>query len=350
MQQLFKDTIIMIMKKLRLKEIINLGSTCKLFNDIIKTTEWKWDLILKDEYKSNHMLKIYIKQTSDFKQIIKNMSEIVSNCCIIFTSLTEDPQDFKSKDFLDNTRKEIDWGADFSSLGGDIGISRKNEDKSVLVKLILHGDKFKYFKCEEPKIEIDVDIYNLHTFLKTINDPIVLYIKRDNRSVLHIRSMNDNNESSEETDIKIFSMDMKFPEIQRCVYYAREIHYPKISFQNRITMASDKFHSICKHLNYFSTFVEITSIGNEILFKGLSERGNVTMSYKDINFTNKNKDKPEQVVQGAYESRNLMAFSKYNKLCDTIDIYSKNDFPLGLVMSMATLGKLYVFIAPVNTN
>ena len=46
-------------------------------------------------------------------------------------------------------------------------------------------------------------------------------------------------------------------------------------------MESDKFHQICKHLNNNSTFVEIASINDEILFKGQSEGGKVTMTYKD---------------------------------------------------------------------
>ena len=222
---------------------------------------------------------------------------------------------------------------------GGIRILRLTEDKSILIKLNLDASNFEYFRCDEPKITIGVDMHNLHGFLKTVNDddPIILYMNRDNRSSLYIRSLNENTQSSEENDVEIFLMDIANPEMP----------IPKTEFQNKITMGADKFHNICKHLNNNSTFVEITSINDEILFRGQNEGGKVTMSYRDTNYTNK-EEKPDQVVQGVYELRNLMGFSKCNKLCNTIEIYLKNDFPLVLVISVATLGKMYVFLSPIE--
>ena len=74
------------------------------------------------------------------------------------------------------------------------------------------------------------------------------------------------------------------------------------------------------------------------------------MCYRDSNYTTKKKDKPDHVVQGVYELRNLMNFSKCNKLCNTIELYLKNDFPLVLVISVATLGKMYVFLSPIENG
>ena len=70
------------------------------------------------------------------------------------------------------------------------------------------------------------------------------------------------------------------------------------------------------------------------------------MTHRDINFK-KRKIKSNQLVQGVYELRHLMGFSKCNKLCPTIDIYLKNEFPLVLIISIATLGKMYVFLSPI---
>ena len=80
--------------------------------------------------------------------------------------------------------------------------------------------------------------------------------------------MNENNESSEETDIEINLMEIG----------NSELPIPQAKFQNKIMMASDKFHTICKHLNNNSTYVEITSIGNQISFRGQNEGGKITMN------------------------------------------------------------------------
>ncbi len=223
---------------------------------------------------------------------------------------------------------------------GGIRILRLTEDKSILVKVNLDSINFEHFRCDEPKITIGVDMHNLHSQLKMINDddPIIMYMNRDNRSTLYIRSLNEGNESSEETDIEVFLMEIG----------NSELPIPKTKFQNRITMASDKFHNICKKLNNNSVSVEITSVGNEIKFRGQNESGKVTMSYKDTNYNSNKKSDSDQIVQGMYELRNLMGFSKCNKLCPTIDIYLKNDFPLVLVIGVQTLGKMYVFLSPIE--
>lgn len=222
---------------------------------------------------------------------------------------------------------------------GGIRILRLTQDKAVLIKLILDAVNFESFKCTEPKITIGIDVTQLHGMLKSINDndPITLYMNRDNRSVLHIHSASENNGHIEETDLEICLMEVG----------NQEMPLPRAEFENRITMASDKFHTICKNLNNNAVHVEITSIDNEISFKGKSEGGKISRTYKD---DISKKDKQNLVIQGNYELRNLMYFSKCNKLCPTIDIYLKNDFPLVLVISVATLGKMYIFLTPVDSD
>jgi len=223
---------------------------------------------------------------------------------------------------------------------GGIRILRLTEDKSILIKLSLDADSFAFFKCDEPKITIGVDMQNLHALLKMVNDnyPIILYMNKDNQSALYIRSLNEDNKSSEETDIEVYLMDIGNPEMP----------IPRTEFQNKITMASDKFHNICKHMNNNSTYVEIASVDNEISFRGRNEGGKVTMFYRDSNFPMKKNMKTKKVVQGVYELKNLMSFSKCNKLCETVEIYLRNDFPLVLVISVANLGKMYIFLSPVE--
>lgn len=314
--------------------------------------------------KDNRILEVKTTQTGALKQVIERIANVISDCCIVFVppdnSIKESQDDDYYEEIDENetknkktkkNKKDIDSETDEKTskkkstkknIGG-IRILRLTEDKSILIKLNLDADNFEYFRCDEPKITIGVDMHNLHALLKMVNDddPIIIYMNRDNRSSIYIRSLNENNQSSEETDIEVFLMEIGNPEMP----------IPKTEFQNKITMASDKFHTICKHLNNNSTFVEIKSINNEISFKGQNEGGKVTMSYKDINYDDKKKDKPDQIVQGMYELRNLMGFSKCNKLCNTIDIYLKNDFPLVLVISVATLGKMYVFLSPIeNVN
>lgn len=317
----------------------------------------------KKDKKDNRILEIRTTQTGALKQVIERIANVISECCIVFIPPDESLKNSKDDDYYEEideipknkkrSKKKIESDdedekpvqkkkpqkTEKKNTGG-IRIIRLTEDKNILIKLNLDADNFDDFRCEEPKITVGIDMHNLHGLLKMVNDedPILIYMNRDNRSSLYIRSLNENNESSEETDIEVFLMDIGNPDMP----------IPQTEFQNKITMASDKFHAICKRLNNNSTFVEIKSINNEISFRGQNEGGKVTMSYKDTNYDSKKKDKPDQIVQGIYELRNLMGFSKCNKLCNTIEIYLKNDFPLVLVIGVATLGKMYVFLTPID--
>lgn len=345
---------------------------------------------VKSDKKDNKILEIRTTQTGALKQVIERISNVISDCCIVFIppdskqnddnddndddndddgneSGNETDNESDNNDSSDESDEDSDKKSKHKSKKknqkkeskkktskkktknnqskkknqGGIRILRLTEDKSILIKLVLNADNFDYFRCDEPKITIGVDMHTLHGLLKMINDddPMMLYMIEGCRSSLYIRSLNEDKDNSEETDIELFLMEIPNPEMP----------VPVTKFQNRITMKSDKFHNICKHLNNNSTFVEIKSINNEIIFVGQNEGGKVTMSCRDTEYNSAGKD-TNQVVQGMYELRNLLGFSKCNKLCNTIELYLKNDFPLVLVISVATLGKMYVFLSPIENG
>lgn len=278
------------------------------------------NLIVASDDKSKiptKILEVKTYQTSAFKQVIEKISNVGSNCCIVFVP-PSDNEGIKNS--------------------GGMYIQKLNDAKDVLIKLNLNANHFERFECAEPKITIGVDTGNLHTLLQNINnnDPIVLYMNEDNRNILHIRNSSNNDKSTtEEIDIEVDLLDIPNPEIP----------IPKTEFENKITIASDKFNKICENLNRSLSLVEITLVDNEISFRGQDAKGKITRSHKDINCSI---EKKSQLVQGTYKLHNLVCFSKCDKLCNTIDIYLKQDFPLVLDISVTTLGKLYVFVSPVE--
>ncbi len=297
----------------------------------------------------NKLLDVKTSQTGAIKQTIERISNVISDCCIVFLpsdsgsnvdddnyeDMDENNKKSKNKKSKDGSEKNNET----KNVGG-IRIHRLTEDKSILIKLSLDAANFDYFYCEEPKLTIGVDMHNLHAALKTVSDdnPIMLYMNRDNRNSLFLRSLNENKEGSEQTDIEIYLMDITNPDLT----------IPKIEFPNKIVMKSEKFHTTCKQLNNNSTFVELRSVGPEISFTGQSEGAKISKSYRDVDYRKNKKKKSKNIIQGMYELRNLMSFSKCNKLCEIIEIYLKNDYPLVLVIAIANLGKMYVFLSPIE--
>jgi len=306
----------------------------------------------------HRILQVKTSHTGIIKQVFERMSTVISDCCIVFIppdkNLDQNQDDdyyeeveetvndskknkkFKKSKDVEPVKKTKKTGS-----GGGIRILRLTEDRSILIKLNLESDKFDEFICEEPKITIGVDINYLHSMLKLINDddPIIFYINSNDRGILYISSMTRNNDNSEETDLELNLMDIRNPDLP----------ISQTGFQNKITIASEKFHNICKHFNNNTTYVEIISFNDEISFRGKNEGGKLKKTYKDIH-SDKKKTGPPVIVQGVYELKNLLSFSKCGKLCPTIDIYLKNDFPLVLSISVATLGKMYIFLSPVENG
>ena len=311
--------------------------------------------------KDDTFLKIETSHTGDLKRVIEIVSNFISDCCIVFippdeVDGTEDDDFFeeidendyelkrkKSKRSYDSDEEEDDESAPKSKAKGTkrntggIRIIRLTEDKNILVKLKLDAFNFDKFYCGEPKITIGVDMHNLHAMLKMVSDddPIMLYMNRNNSGSLYIRSIID--EGSEETDLEINLLELDNPEMP-----IRETE-----FQNKITIASDKFHTFCKQLHSISSTVEIRSINDEIRFRATGDGGKGSKVYRDPKYRRK-KSKPDQLVQGVFDLRNLMGFSKCNRMCKNIEIYLKNDFPLVLVITVAALGKMYVFLTPLE--
>lgn len=365
--------------------------------------------VINKDHKNKRILEVKISQATALKQVIERTSHVITECCIVFIRADQDDcnenndtyedieddesnnikklkkkskpdadvkikkkskkkelEDLEESDSDNKNKKkskkkkedseESDSDNKSSKMlnvkpaskkinTGGIRIFKVSESEDVIVKITLDASNFETFRCDEPKIIIGVDMHTLNNNLKMIsdNDPILLYIMEGNMSTLYIKADNENASNSESTVIGVELIELQYVDYP----------IPKTEFQNMITIASDKFYDICKKLSVSAAKdVEITSVNNQIDFKCKSESSTVTKTYKDIHTPVKTKKSNDidQIFQGKYELKHIMTFSKCNKLCQTVNLYLKNEFPLVIGISIANLGKMYVFIMPVNKN
>lgn len=278
---------------------------------------------LSDNVDPKRILEIHTTQTAEFKKAIERVANVITECCITFIAPVE------GEEGKDNV--------------GGIRIFKLSSDKAIMIKVKLDASKFERFFCGEQKITIGVDMPALHGFLKTINDSdtLMLYMNRDQRSVLFINSVSESDTGLEKTDLVVHLMDLANPE--------KELKPTK--FDNIIIMSAKKFNDICKSLNANSTRkVEIATVNGELSFSGSNEGGKITKIYSDKESNKKVTKTTQKIVQGVYDLKNLVAFSKCGKMSDTIALHLKNDFPLILALAIGSLGNMYVFLAPIDPN
>ena len=65
---------------------------------------------------------------------------------------------------------------------------------------------------------------------------------------------------------------------------------------------------------------------------------------------NQNKVDESHIVQGIFSLKYLVLFTKCTNLCNQIQLYIKNDYPLVIKYAVASLGNIKLCLAPNTTN
>jgi proliferating cell nuclear antigen PCNA len=225
------------------------------------------------------------------------------------------------------------------------GIRIMNVDptKSILISVKLYASQFQEFICKESKYEIGVSLLQLNKILKTIDkdDIITLCVDNDNEQFLVVSLFN--NEKRKNTEFKLKLMDL-----DPC-----PLEIPATEIDVIITMGSNEFHKICRNMGQIAEYVEIKCTEKNITFSCKGECSEQQTSFGasengvKITYANNNK---QMIVQGIYELQKLNIFTKCASLSSgsEIQLFMKNDYPLSIKYTVATLGKFIVSIVPVD--
>lgn len=239
--------------------------------------------------------------------------------------------------------KEILTDANIEIESSGIKIMTMDPSHTVLVHLKLDANKFeKFSKLDDSKLTIGISMLCLFKLIKTMNnnDTLSLYIEKDDPNRLGIRI--ENGEKNSLTKYKLNLMDL--PE--------EKIDIPPASFESVLTMPSNDFQKICRDMHNIADNMEIKSVGNQLMF---SCRGDYAVQETTLGETisgmsfiqNSN---PEEVVQGIFALKHLVLFTKCTNLCNSIELYLKNDYPLIIKYNVASLGNVKLCLAPKSST
>ena len=234
--------------------------------------------------------------------------------------------------------KELLTDANFKITKDKIKLSTMDATHTVLVYLELLGSKFEYFYFDNSQSEyvIGVNLLNLFKLIKTTgtDDILTLSMEKKNTNILIVQI--DNNEKNSRTIFKINLMDLDDKQMQ----------IPPVTFETIITIPSSNFQKICRDMFNISDTIDIKCIDKHIIFKceGDFASQETLMGEVDTGFSYiKNSD---NVVQGLFDLKYLVLFSKCTNLCGNINLYFKNDYPLILLYNVANLGNIKLALAP----
>ena len=208
---------------------------------------------------------------------------------------------------------------------------------TVLVHLRLFADKFEIYNCSK-KLKIGINMLNFFRIIKTItnNDTLTLFMNEENTNTLGIRI--ENAEKNLVTNYKLNLLDLNEDTIK----------IPPTTFDSVITMPSTDFQKICRDMFALSDILEIKSMGQQLMF---SCTGDFASQETILGETNNGlkyvqNDNPGDIIQGIFSLKNLVLFTKCTNLCNTIKMYIKNDYPLIIEYSVASVGIIKLCLAP----
>jgi len=100
--------------------------------------------------------------------------------------------------------------------------------------------------------------------------------------------------------------------------------------------------------------VEITSSGSDLIFKCMgdfAEQETIISENDNSNMkVHKSAGAQAEIVQGIFQLKHLVLFTKCTSLCPSIELYLKNDFPLILRYTVANLGEVKLVLAPMKNK
>jgi proliferating cell nuclear antigen len=270
------------------------------------------------------ILEVKTIQSSAFRVLIESLKELLTDVNIEF-----------------RRKEEKEVGEEKNKNKGGMRIMAMNNKKTVLIHLKLDADNFEVFECQKQKITVGINMLHFFKLIKTIDTSSVLtlYIDSDDTSKLGIKI--ENAEKKQITNYKLGLMDLDIDQLE----------VPPTSFDSVITLPSSDFHKLCRDMNYISEFIEIQNVGKNIILKGSGEIATQeTILGETMNGLNVSRNDNNIIVQGKYELKHLVMFTKCTSLCSSIDIYMKNEYPLVIHYQVASLGDIYLCLTPIVDN
>lgn len=219
----------------------------------------------------------------------------------------------------------------------DSGLRTLSMDSSLcsLVRLNLEADKFEEFHCVS-NTTIGLNFGCLFRLIRNTasHDTVTLYIKHNCSNELGIMVQNAETNSCIDSRLKLLDLDVN------------DIIVPEVEFDSVITLPSAKFHRMCRDSQSIATHMTICCECHKLTLtcSGSYARQEIQIGQSDACMAISHAT--DAKVQGTFSLKFLTSFSKSFPLCNTVELYMKESFPLVLNYNIASLGNLKFVLAP----
>lgn len=228
---------------------------------------------------------------------------------------------------------------------GGMVVKEINKTGKILVYMKLEADKFDVYKYNyhKKKLTLGIDIGNLLKCLKCMShfDTMTWLVDDDDINKLIIIL-----ESGERKEKKTFKLNLI--DLEEDKYDIEPIQFPY-----SITLPSQDFHKYCKDMAASTDKIDIKATHNKLIFSGTGEIGYIEFEVGETNgglSIVSNVSNTNEIVQGLFELKFLLIFTKCTNLCNQVILYLKNDYPIIITYQIAALGEIKLVLSPTKFN
>jgi proliferating cell nuclear antigen len=228
---------------------------------------------------------------------------------------------------------------------GGMVLKEVNKTGKILVYMRLDADKFDVYKYNyhKKKLSLGIDINNLLKCLKCMShfDTMTWLVDDEDINKLVIIL-----ESVERKEKKIFKLNLM--DIEEATYDIEPIQFPY-----SISLPAVDFHKYCKDMASSTDKIEIKATSNKLYFSGKGEIGHVEFEVGETNgglSITSTTSNTNEIVQGLFELKFLLIFTKCTNLCNQVTLFLKNDYPIIVSYQVMALGEIKLVLSPTKSE
>ncbi len=288
-----------------------------------------------------YILELKTTQVTPIKIVIDAINSLLSDANFDFYPYyIDDSNNEDNIDDIQSNTEEQKPTEKKKTIGGFV-LKEVNKTGKILVYMRLDADKFDVYKYNyhKNKLSLGIDIGNLLKCLKCMShfDTMTWLVDQDDINKLIIIL-----ESVERKEKKTFKLNLM--DIEEETYDISPIQFPY-----SITLPSSDFHKYCKDMVASTDKIEIKATNNKLFFSGKGEIGNIEFEVGETNgglsivSTTSNTN---EIVQGLFELKFLLIFTKCTNLCNHVTLFLKNDYPIIVTYQVVPLGEIKLVLSP----
>jgi proliferating cell nuclear antigen len=302
-----------------------------------------------------HILELKTTQAAAIKIVVDAVNSLLTDANFDFypfyiddSKKTDDDDDDKDENYeSDSDNESSDEHSEKEepvntkkTIGGMV-LKEVNKTGKILVYMRLDADKFDVYKYNyhKKKLTLGIDIGNLLKCLKCMSHFDTMTWIVDDEDINKLVIILESNERKEKKTFKLNLMD-----IEEETYDITPIQFPY-----SITLPSQDLHKYCKDMAASTDKIEIKATSNRLFFSGKGGIGNIEFEVGETNgglsivSTTSNTN---EIVQGLFELKFLLIFTKCTNLCNQVTLFLKNDYPIIVTYQIAALGEIKLVLSP----